>query len=135
MPAVIGWAFFDLIPLWSYLRLGGRCRYCLAPLKKDLLWWEVGMGGSFALLGRGTAPSPLLFLTFYLFSFLCFHFGHGWEGKFVYDASLLFLIGGALFHLFVRCILLFVWWEAACFLGTSAVDDLWLIPRPHGVFG
>lgn len=91
--------FFDLIPLWSYLRLGGRCRYCLAPLKKDLLWWEVGMGGSFALLGRGTAPSPLLFLTFYLFSFLVLISVMDGKEKFVYDASLLFLIGGALFHL------------------------------------
>lgn len=57
------------------------------------------MGGSFALLGRGTAPSPLLFLTFYLFSFLVLISVMDGKEKFVYDASLLFLIGGALFHL------------------------------------
>lgn len=56
-------------------------------------------GGSFALLGRGTAPSPLLFLTFYLFSFLVLISVMDGKEKFVYDASLLFLIGGALFHL------------------------------------
>ena len=106
--------FFDLIPLWSYLRLGGRCRYCLAPLKKDLLWWEVGMGGSFALLGRGTAPSPLLFLTFYLFSFLVLISVMDGKEKFVYDASLLFLIGG-LYSIFCSVHPSFVWWEAACF--------------------
>lgn len=48
------------------------------------------MGGSFALLGRGTAPSPLLFLTFYLFSFLVLISVMDGKEKFVYDASLLF---------------------------------------------
>lgn len=123
--------FFDLIPLWSYLRLGGRCRYCLAPLKKDLLWWEVGMGGSFALLGRGTAPSPLLFLTFYLFSFLVLISVMDGKEKFVYDASLLFFDWRGSIPSFVRCILLSYGGRQLVF-GTSAVDDLWLIPRPHG---
>jgi len=40
----------DLIPVFSYLRLRGRCRYCRVPIPRRLLGMEVGIGALFPLL-------------------------------------------------------------------------------------
>ncbi len=40
----------DLIPVFSYLWLRGRCRYCQAHVPQRVLWVEVGTGLLFALL-------------------------------------------------------------------------------------
>jgi hypothetical protein len=34
----------DLVPVFSYLWLRGRCRYCQAPVSGRLLWVEIGIG-------------------------------------------------------------------------------------------
>lgn len=49
----------DMIPIFSYLWLKGRCRYCKATIPQRLLWVELGMG--------------------LLFAFLYWHYGLGWE--------------------------------------------------------
>ncbi len=43
-------AIKDLIPVFSYLWLRGRCRYCQAPITKRILWVEIGTGILFAYL-------------------------------------------------------------------------------------
>jgi leader peptidase (prepilin peptidase)/N-methyltransferase len=40
----------DLIPVFSYLRLRGRCRYCQASVPRRLFWVELATGVIFALL-------------------------------------------------------------------------------------
>jgi len=40
----------DLIPLFSYLRLRGRCRYCQAAIPRRLFWVELATALIFALL-------------------------------------------------------------------------------------
>ncbi len=40
----------DLIPIFSYLWLRGRCRYCQAPVPRSMLWVEIGTGVLFAYL-------------------------------------------------------------------------------------
>lgn len=40
----------DLIPLFSYLWLRGRCRYCAAPIPRQLPAVELATGAGFALL-------------------------------------------------------------------------------------
>jgi leader peptidase (prepilin peptidase)/N-methyltransferase len=40
----------DLIPVFSYLRLRGRCRYCQASIPRKLFWVELATGVIFALL-------------------------------------------------------------------------------------
>ena len=40
----------DLIPIFSYLGLKGRCRYCQIPIPRRLLWVELGTGAVFAFL-------------------------------------------------------------------------------------
>lgn len=40
----------DLIPIFSYLWLKGRCRYCGVRIPQRLLWVELGTGVIFALL-------------------------------------------------------------------------------------
>ncbi len=40
----------DLIPVFSYLWLRGRCRYCRIHIPKRLLWVEIGTGALFAYL-------------------------------------------------------------------------------------
>ncbi len=43
-------AIKDLIPVFSYLWLRGRCRYCQAPIPRRLLWVEIGTGLLFGYL-------------------------------------------------------------------------------------
>jgi len=40
----------DLIPLFSYLRLHGRCRYCQSAIPRRIFWVELATGLIFALL-------------------------------------------------------------------------------------
>jgi len=40
----------DLIPIFSYLQLRGRCRYCRAPVPRRVLWVELGTGLMFTFL-------------------------------------------------------------------------------------
>jgi len=40
----------DLIPIFSYLWLRGRCRYCRVPIPRRLLWVEIGTGVLFSYL-------------------------------------------------------------------------------------
>ena len=43
-------AIKDLVPIFSYLWLRGRCRYCQETLPSRLLWVEIGTGTLFAFL-------------------------------------------------------------------------------------
>jgi leader peptidase (prepilin peptidase)/N-methyltransferase len=50
----------DLIPVFSYLRLRGRCRYCQAAIPRRLFWVELATGVVFALLAWHYGLSPAL---------------------------------------------------------------------------
>jgi leader peptidase (prepilin peptidase)/N-methyltransferase len=50
----------DLIPVFSYLRLRGRCRYCQASVPRRLFWVELATAVIFALLYWHYGLSPRL---------------------------------------------------------------------------
>ncbi len=50
----------DLIPIYSYLRLRGRCRYCQSPIPRRVLWVEIGTGAYFGFLFWHFGLSPEL---------------------------------------------------------------------------
>jgi leader peptidase (prepilin peptidase)/N-methyltransferase len=61
----------DLIPVFSYLRLRGRCRYCQASIPRKLLWVEVATAVIFALLYWHYRLSPELgVMAFYACLFI-----------------------------------------------------------------
>jgi len=47
----------DLIPVFSYLWLRGRCRYCRAPIPRRVLWVEIVTGLAFAFLWWQYGPT------------------------------------------------------------------------------
>jgi leader peptidase (prepilin peptidase)/N-methyltransferase len=53
----------DLIPVFSYLRLRGRCRYCQVSIPRKLLWVELATAVIFALLYWHYGLSPQLGVT------------------------------------------------------------------------
>ncbi len=61
----------DLIPVFSHLRLGGRCRYCQASIPRRILWVELATAVAFALLywHYGLAPE-LAVMIFYACLFI-----------------------------------------------------------------
>ena len=59
-------AFLDLIPVFGYIMLKGRCRYCGAPIPQRLIWVELVTGAMFGLLWWGYGPGVQLgILTFF----------------------------------------------------------------------
>ena len=61
----------DLIPVFSYLRLRGRCRYCQAAVSRKLLWVELAAGLIFAVLSWHYGLSPELgIVAFYACLFI-----------------------------------------------------------------
>jgi len=48
----------DLIPIFSYLRLRGRCRYCQVGISAKMLWIELATGLIFAVLYWHYGLSP-----------------------------------------------------------------------------
>jgi len=66
---------FDLIPLFSYLFLRGRCRYCGAPIPRRVLLVESVTGLLFVLLWyRYGLSLPLLLTTLYTCFFIVIFF-------------------------------------------------------------
>ena len=63
----------DLIPVFSYLRLRGRCRYCQASIPRRVFWVELA--------------------TALIFAFLCWHYGLSAElGVMIFYACLFIII-------------------------------------------
>ena len=61
----------DLIPVFSYLRLRGRCRYCQAAVSRKSLWVELVAGLTFAFLYWHFRLSPELgIMAFYASLFI-----------------------------------------------------------------
>jgi leader peptidase (prepilin peptidase)/N-methyltransferase len=61
----------DLVPVFSYLRLRGRCRYCQASVPRRLFWVELATGVVFALLAWHYGLSPALgIMIFYACLFI-----------------------------------------------------------------
>jgi leader peptidase (prepilin peptidase)/N-methyltransferase len=61
----------DLIPIFSYLRLRGRCRYCQASLPRRIFWVELATGITFALLAWHYGLGPTLgIMVFYACLFI-----------------------------------------------------------------
>jgi leader peptidase (prepilin peptidase)/N-methyltransferase len=59
----------DLFPVWSYVFLGGKCRYCHSPIPMRNLWVEilVGLGFSFLFYRFGIGYNTmLLMLVFWI---------------------------------------------------------------------
>jgi len=63
-------AFKDLIPVFSYLWLRGRCRYCRAPIPQRVLWVELGTGLMFAFLWWWYGFTPELGIMSFYFCLL-----------------------------------------------------------------
>lgn len=92
----------DLVPLFSYILLGGRCRYCRAPIPKRIFLLELATGIIFALLYQGYGLTPRLGIMLFYASLFIIIFvvdlDHGLIlNKVVYPALLVAL----LFALFI----------------------------------
>jgi leader peptidase (prepilin peptidase)/N-methyltransferase len=61
----------DLIPVFSYLRLRGRCRYCQAAIPRRLFWVELATALIFALLYWHYGLNPAMgIMAFYACLFI-----------------------------------------------------------------
>src|SRR5437868_1567893 len=56
-------AWFDLVPVISYLTLGGKCRYCHKKISNQYLWAEVITGILGALIFYLASPSLIHYLS------------------------------------------------------------------------
>ncbi len=68
--------FFDLIPVWSYLFLGGKCRYCKDKIRIRYLLLEVFSGLAFVVIAYNFNVSAYstvfeLINLFIIYLFLC----------------------------------------------------------------
>lgn len=55
--------FWDLVPLFSYVFLKGRCRYCRQVYSSQYFWVELATGLVFVLIFWHLMPGPELFFT------------------------------------------------------------------------
>jgi leader peptidase (prepilin peptidase)/N-methyltransferase len=97
----------DLIPIFSYLWLRGRCRYCGAPIPKRVLWVELGTAILFGLACWQYGLSAELGVTlFYICIFIVVMF-IDWEqglilNKIVFPAIVAAIVISALFSIFLH---------------------------------
>ncbi len=90
--------FWDLIPIWSYLFLGGKCRYCKEKIRNRYILLETFSGIVFLLIAlflKISAESTIYeFINlFFIYLFLCAIFiigGIDNETKQIHDGTLLY---------------------------------------------
>jgi leader peptidase (prepilin peptidase)/N-methyltransferase len=96
----------DLIPVFSYLWLRGRCRYCGAPIPRRVLWVEIATAALFGLAyWRYGLSIELPIALFYISLFmviLVIDFEHGLIlNKIVYPALAVALLLSVFFTIFL----------------------------------
>jgi leader peptidase (prepilin peptidase)/N-methyltransferase len=96
----------DLIPVFSYLWLRGRCRYCGAPIPRRVLWVEIATAALFGLAyWRYSLSIELPIALFYISLFmvvLVIDFEHGLIlNKIVYPALAVALLLSVFFTIFL----------------------------------
>ncbi len=91
----------ELVPVFSYLWLRGRCRHCQAPIPRRLLWVETGTGALFVFLywhyglGPELAVAAVYFCLFVVL--MVIDLEHGLIlNRLVYPGIVLALILGAI---------------------------------------
>lgn len=66
-------SWYDNLPLYSFVALGGRCRYCQHKIDASYWWMEVlafGAAVTFGLLSDWSLSSLLVFLVWFTLSFV-----------------------------------------------------------------
>jgi len=96
----------DLIPVFSYLWLRGRCRYCKAPIPRRVLWVEVSTAALFGLAfwqyGLSIELPVALFYISLFMVFLVIDLEHGLIlNRMVYPALALALLLSIFFTIFL----------------------------------
>jgi leader peptidase (prepilin peptidase)/N-methyltransferase len=96
----------DLIPIFSYLWLRGRCRYCKAAIPRRVLWVEIATAALFGLAFRQYGLSiELPIALFYISIFmviLVIDFEHGLIlNRIIYPAMVIALLLSVLFAIFL----------------------------------
>jgi leader peptidase (prepilin peptidase)/N-methyltransferase len=96
----------DLIPIFSYLWLRGRCRYCGAPIPRRVLWVEIATAALFGLaywqyhLSVGL-PITLFYISLFMV-ILVIDFEHGLIlNRIVYPAMAVALLLSVFFTIFL----------------------------------
>ncbi len=87
----------DLVPVFSYLWLRGRCRYCQAHISRRLLWMEIGTGVLFGYLywhyGLSIELAVTAFYCCLFITLMVIDLEHGLIlNKIVYPAALVAII-------------------------------------------
>jgi len=96
----------DLIPIFSYLWLRGRCRYCKAPIPRRVLWVEIATAALFGLAywqyGLSIElPIALFYISLFMVIFVI-DFEHGLIlNKIVYPALVVALLLSVFFTIFL----------------------------------
>lgn len=90
----------DLFPIFSYLLLRGRCRYCKTNIPSGVFWTEVVVGLMGALIFYVFIPPDLTFLN------------NLWQTTFV--------VADILFKLFALCVVTIIFWTD---LKTGLIPD------------
>jgi leader peptidase (prepilin peptidase)/N-methyltransferase len=96
----------DLIPIFSYLWLRGRCRYCKAAIPKRVLWVEIATAALFSLAYwqyRLSIDLPIaLFYISIFMVILVIDFEHGLIlNKIIYPAMVIALLLSVFFTIFL----------------------------------
>jgi leader peptidase (prepilin peptidase)/N-methyltransferase len=110
----------DLIPVFSYLWLRGRCRYCGAAIPRRILWMELGTAVLFGLAcWRFEVSIELAVALFYICLFMVLMV-IDWEkglilNKIVFPAIVASIVISAAFSLFLPDI------EIVPFIGRAAI--------------
>jgi len=96
----------DLIPVFSYLWLRGRCRYCRAPIPRRVLWVEIATAALFGLAywqyGLSIELPIILFYISLFMVILVIDLEHGLIlNKIVYPALVVALLLSIFFTIFL----------------------------------
>jgi leader peptidase (prepilin peptidase)/N-methyltransferase len=113
-------AIKDLIPVFSYLWLRGRCRYCGAPIPRRILWVELGTAVLFALACWQYGLSVELAIALFYSCIFIVIMVIDWErglilNKIVFPAIVTALVLSAVFSIFLPDI------EIVPFIGRAAL--------------
>jgi len=130
-------AWYDLIPLLSFLSLGAKCRYCRKALSWQYFWIELLTGLGFVALWWRFAAAGYGFLTFWLilFSFLVVIFVYDLKYQYIYDrfslpAMVLILIAQIIWQPLT-------WWQFALggLVGAGIYLGLYLLSHGKDIGG